>query len=178
MFRKQYRFTGTHAKMVNELTANFDSLSKSSLFEHNYDVYINAPIIGFLYNRKGVKNSNGEVPDQNIFPEQMINNSEQLKYLLRLILLLDSDYEKNEEKRLDKAFRDLGKDENDLLLFDSYVLGGVEVLYEKLISDASGMDDYVNKLYDFVEEVHERFNSEITNSDILDLCNKSSNLNE
>ena len=98
MFDKQYRFTGTHASMVNELTAIFDESSKSRLFEHNYDVYINAPIIGFLYQKKGVKNTNGEIADQNIFAEQMIGNSDQLVYLLRLILLLDAEYEPDEEK--------------------------------------------------------------------------------
>ena len=83
MFKKQYRFTGTHADMVNELTAIFDESTKTRLFEHNYDVYINAPIIGFLYRKKGIKNTNSEIADQNIFPEQMINNSDQLMYLLR-----------------------------------------------------------------------------------------------
>ena len=177
MFRKQYRFTGTHANMVNEVTAIFDEFSKTRLFEHNYDVYINAPIIGFLYGKKGIKNTNSEIADQNIFPEQMINNSDQLTYLLRLILILDSDYEPDEEKRLDKAFRELGKDENDLALFDSYVLGGVEILYEKLITEASGLGDYMNRLYDFIEEFHERFNDDISNKDILELCRKNSNSN-
>lgn len=177
MFKKQYRFTGTHADMVNELTAIFDESTKTRLFEHNYDVYINAPIIGFLYRKKGIKNTNSEIADQNIFPEQMINNSDQLMYLLRLILVLDSDYEPDEEKRLDKAFRELGKDENDLALFDSYVLGGVEILYEKLIAEASGLGDYMNRLYDFIEEFHERFNEDISNKDILELCRKNSNSN-
>ena len=171
MFKKQYRFTGTHADMVNELTAVFDEDAKAKLFEHNYDVYINAPIIGFLYKRKGVKNTNSSVADQNIFPEQMINNSEQLIYLLRTILILDTEYEADQNKRLDKAFRELGKDENDLALFDSYVLGGVEILYEKLIKEAAGIKDYVNKMYDFIEEFHERFNDELTNQNVLELCN-------
>lgn len=177
MFRKQYRFTGTHAAMVNELTAIFDDSAKAKLFEHNYDVYINAPIIGFLYHRKGEKNTNSEIADQNIFPEQMINNSDQLTYLLRLILILDSEYEPDEEKRLDKTFRELGKDEADLALFNSYVFGGVEILYEKLIAEASGTGDYMNRLYDFIEEFYERFNDGISNKDILELCRQNSNSN-
>lgn len=177
MFDKQYRFTGTHASMVNELTAIFDESSKSRLFEHNYDVYINAPIIGFLYQKKGVKNTNSEIADQNIFAEQMIGNSDQLVYLLRLILLLDAEYEPDEEKRLDKAFKNLGENELDLALFDSYVLGGVEILYEKLIQQASDPGDYVNRLYDFLYEIQERFNEGITNKDILKLCNENNNSN-
>lgn len=104
MFDKQYRFTGSHAEMVSALTSVFDDVAKAKLFERNLDVYMNAPLIGFLFKRKGSKNSDGAVADQNIFPEQLINNSEQLKYIFRLILILDTQHEPNEEARLDKAF--------------------------------------------------------------------------
>ena len=168
MFDKQYRFSGSHAEKVNELTAVFDEESKAKLFEHNYDVYINAPLIGFLYGRKGIKNSDGNVSFQNIFPEQMINASDQLKFILRLILLLDKEYEPDEAKRIDKAFRYFGTEE-DLALFDQYVLGGVEVLYEKLIEGANEPDEYIERLYDFVDEFNDRFNSGISNEDIVNL---------
>ena len=173
MFDKQYRFTGTHARMVESLTAVFDESAKAKLFERNLDVYINAPMIGFLFRRKGVKNNEGETPNQNIFPEQMINNSDQLKYIYRLILFLDKESEPDEEKRLDRAFRTLGRDEKDIALFDSYVLGGVEVLYEKLIVGVSDSSEYIERMYDFVEDFYDKFNADITNDDILNLCRAS-----
>ena len=154
MFEKQYRFTGSHAERVSALTSVFDDAAKAKLFERNLDVYMNAPLIGFLFKRKGNKNSDGAVADQNIFPEQLINNSEQLKYIFRLILILDTQHEPNEEARLDKAFRRFGADEADLQLFDSYVLGGVEVLYEKLISPGN---NYQQNLINFLEEFDERY---------------------
>lgn len=171
MFDKQYRFYGKHAKMVNELTGVFDEKSKSRMFERNLDVYINAPLVGFLYKTKSKKDTidNGISP-QSIFTEQMINASDVLQDELRTILLLDCEYEPVKEKRLDRAFRHLGKDECDLELFDSYVLGGVEVLYQKLIEEASSTSEYMNKLYDFLEEVQDRYNSEITSETILELC--------
>lgn len=170
MFDKQYRFTGTHAKMVSDLTAVFDDSSKSTLFEHNYDVYINAPLIGFLYKKRGVKNTNSGIADQNVFPEQVIKYSDQLQYVFRLILLLDSDYEPDEGKRLDKAFRFFGKDEEDLKRFDEYVLGGVEVLYEKLIKNATKPSEYIDNLFDFLEDFNDMFNDGITNEDVISLC--------
>lgn len=170
MFDKQYRFTGSHAEQVSALTSVFDDIAKAKLFERNLDVYMNAPLIGFFFKRKGIKNSDGAIADQNIFPEQLINNSEQLKYIFRLILILDSQYESDENARLDKAFRCFGADEADLQLFDAYVLGGVEVLYEKLINGSTDPVEYINRMYDFVEEFNERFNKGITNKDILDLC--------
>lgn len=177
MFDKQYRFTGTHADKVNALTSIFDEGAKAKLFERNLDVYINAPMVGFLHKRKGVRNSNSEIADQNIFPEQMIKHSELLKYILRLILILDAEHEPSEEKRMDKAFKHLGEDEADLALFDAYVLGGVEVFYEKLIEGSSDPTEYVNRMYDFVEEFHDRFNAGKTNQDILSLCGQIQNNN-
>ena len=170
MFDKQYRFTGTHAEKVNALTAIFDEAAKAKLFDRNLDVYINAPIIGFLHKRKGVKNTNSEIADQNIFPEQMRDNAELLKYIFRLILILDTENEPNEELRMDKAFKTFGDDESDIALFDAYVLGGVEVLYEKLIEGSNDPTEYVNRMYDFVEEFNDRFNIGKSNQDILDLC--------
>lgn len=159
---------------MNALTAIFEEESKAKLFERNLDVYINAPLIGFLYNRKGQRDDNSAISPQNIFPEQMINASDKLKYNLRLILLLDKGYEPSEEKRLDKAFRHLGAEE-DLALFDEYVLGGVEVLYEKLIQGVNSSTSYTDQLFDFVEEFNERFNDQLTNDTILDLCRKAQN---
>ena len=57
MFDKQYRFMGKHAEKVNALTAVFDEASKAKLFERNLDVYINAPLIGFLYRCKAEKDT-------------------------------------------------------------------------------------------------------------------------
>lgn len=172
MFDKQYRFYGSHAEKVNALTAIFDEESKAKLFDRNLDVYINAPLVGFLYNRKAKRDDKSEISPQNIFPEQMINASDKLKYNLRLILLLDKTYEPDEQKRLDKAFRHLGAEE-DLALFDEYVLGGVEVLYEKLISGVNSTTTYTDKMYDFIEEFNERFNEGLSNEDVLNLCNAS-----
>lgn len=169
MFDKQYRFFGSHAEKVNALTAIFDETSKSKLFDRNLDVYINAPIVGFLYNKKAEKDTKGDINPQNIFPEQMINASDKLKYNLRLIILLDSENEQDEQKRIERAFRKFGQNE-DLELFDQYVLGGVDVLYEKLIDGASNPISYVERLYDFLEEFNDRFNQEINSEDILRLC--------
>ena len=120
-FYKQYRFTGSHAEKVNALTAIFDADSKAKLFERNLDVYINAPLIGFLYNRKADKDSNGEISPQNIFPEQMINASDKLKYILRLIILLDKEHEPDETERINKAFRHFGQEE-DLALISMFLV--------------------------------------------------------
>ena len=175
MFDKQYRFKGRHALRVDQLTGVFDEISKAKLIERNVDVYANAPLIGFLYGRTAelddTKNpETDQVYNQNVMGDRVIYSSEELSFNFRLIMLLDSNYEPDVEKRIDKAFRHMGEDTADEERFDSYVRGGVDVLYEKLIEGANDPDSYVNRLYEFIDEFNERFNSEIKSDDILKLC--------
>lgn len=58
--------------------------------------------------------------------------------------------------------------------FDSYVRGGIDVLYEKLVEGENTPEAFANRLYEFIDEFNDRFNSEISTDDILQLCvNKS-----
>ena len=113
-----------------------------------------------------------QVYNQNVMGDRVIYSQEELMFNFRLIMLLDKQYEPDEDKRIDKAFRHMGEEPKDEERFDSYVRGGIDVLYEKLIEGASEPDDYINKLYEFVEEFQDRFNSEISSDDIMQLCIK------
>lgn len=175
MFDKQYRFKGIHAVRVDALTSVFDEISKAKLFERNVDVYTNASLVGFLYGRRAdideTKNpENNQVYNQNVMGDRVIYSQEELMFNFRLIMLLDKEYEPDEDKRIDKAFRYMGENPDDEKRFDSYVRGGVDVLYEKLIEGASAPEDYVNNLYEFIEEFQEKFNEDVSNEDILKLC--------
>lgn len=177
MFDKQYRFRGRHAVRVDKLTGVFDSDSKAKLFDRNVDVYTNAPLVGFLYGRRAEidneKNpETNQVYNQNVMGDRVIYSQEELTFNFRLIMLLDKDYEPDEDKRIDKAFRHMGDDPADEERFDSYVRGGVDVLYEKLIEGASSLDDFISRLYDFIEEFHERFHEETNVEEILKMCSK------
>ena len=177
MFDKQYRFKGRHALRVDQLTGAFDEISKAKLIDRNVDVYANAPLIGFLYGRTAdlddTKNpETGQVYNQSVMGDRVIYSSEELQFNFRLIMLLDANYEPDVEKRIDKAFKHMGEDPADEERFDSYVRGGVDVLYEKLIEGSNDSGDYINRLYEFIEEFNDRFNSEINPDDILKLCMK------
>lgn len=177
LFDAQYRFKGRHAERVDRLTSQFDGNGKAQLFNRNIDVYTTAPLVGFLYGRRAdldnTKNQEtNQVYTENIFNDRVIGSQDELLFNLSLIMLLDKEYEPDENKRIDKAFRHLGDDPQDMERFDSYVRGGVDVLYEKLIEGADKPEDYIQRLYDFVEEFRDRFNSEITADDIRKLCIK------
>lgn len=131
MFDKQYRFRGRHAVRVDELTSVFDSDSKAKLFERNVDVYTNAPLVGFLYGRTAEPDDTrnpetNQVYNQNVMGDRVIYSQEELLFNFRLIMLLDKEYEPDEDVRINKAFRHMGEYPADEARFDSYVRGGVD----------------------------------------------------
>jgi hypothetical protein len=169
MFDKEYSFRGSHAEKVIKLTAVFDN-NKNKLFNRNLDVYLIAPIVGFLYNRKADLDRSGE--STKIFPEQLMNERNNLLFTYRLIILLDKEHEPDFEGRINNAFRYYGSEKaaSDEELYEAYVRGGVDVLYEKLLGSIASEEDYLKNLYDFLEEFDERYNQAVTTDSILDLC--------
>ena len=169
MFDKEYAFKGSHAEKVIKLTAKIDD--RNQIFKRNYDVYLMAPIVGFLYQRKAETDNSGDKTTK-IFPEILMNNSDDLAFNYRLIMLLDKKNEPDIEGRVDKAFRLYNSDKaaEDEKLYDQYVLGGVDVLYEKIIGTGTSAADYLSTLYDFMEEMDERYNQVIDTDHIVELC--------
>lgn len=172
MFDKEYSFRGRHAEMVKRLTAKFDE-NNNKLFERNVDVYKMAPIIGFLYGKKSeIDKDNGITPTK-IFVEALMKEERDLRFVYVLIILLSDQKEKTIEDRIDQVFRFYGteKAKEDEENFEKYVLGGVEVLYEKLIEKS---DDYLKNLYDFMEEFDNRYRN-VTTDEIIEAAQKKIN---
>lgn len=167
LFHKEYSFRGSHAERVQALTNKFGT-SNSQLFNRHLDVYLLAPLVGFCYQRRANPDLTPKGETKKVFPEQLINQSQTLWFIYRLILLLDKKHEKDFETRVNKAFRDYGKpeSENDELLFDSYVLGGVDLLFEKLLENGHVEEDYINNLYDFLSDFNERYYSAVSAEDM------------
>lgn len=166
MFDKEYSFKGTHAEKVIALTQKFDDDNK--FFNRNLDVYLMAPIVGFLYQRKSELNTGKTTK---IFPSDMSKVINELWFNYRLIILLDRENESDEEERINKAFRNYNSDKakQDEELFEQYVRGGVDVLYEKLIGTATNTSEYLNNLYDFMEEINDRYNKKVDKDYIKEL---------
>lgn len=174
MFDKEYSFKGRHAVRVNELTMNFDGKGDgkgNKLFLRNYDVYLLAPIVGFLYQRRADIDTSTDVSPTKIFAEILMKNSDELKFNYRMIMLLDKNYEADIEKRIDTAFRG-NESPEDIERYEQYVRGGVDLLYEKLMENVTNPDEYVLRLYDFLEEFDERYNQTINIDNVLEACRK------
>ena len=87
MFDKGYVFKGRHAEYVNDLTKNYDD-DGHKLFNRNYDVYLLAPVVGFLYQRKADPDQSGDFRTS-ILPDILMKNSDDLMFNFRLVMILD-----------------------------------------------------------------------------------------
>lgn len=153
MFDKEYVFRGKHAEMVDKLTAALDD-SIGALFSSNYDVYAVAPIVGLMYNRKA--DIDKDAAKVYIPADKMNDEKAQLQLNYRMVIMQAFKDTKTLEERTEMAFNlDDGKFYDKL--YDSYVLGGVEVIYDKLFTGAGNVLDIMKNMYDFFEEVNSRY---------------------
>ena len=141
----------------------------NSFFRYNYDVYKLAPIVGFLYQRKADVDSG--TTNTKIFGQQMLEQADDFKFNFSLIMLLDKKYEPDVETRVQKAFRGNITPEDEAL-YESYVRGGIDLMYEKLVHGVTSVEDYPNRLYDFLEDFNDRYNSEVDIQTALKMCGK------
>lgn len=140
-FRKEFQFTGKHARMAGELWILNDS--KNSYFRRLIDLYLLAPIIGFRLNRKAeADHSDGDI--KSIFPEQILRERDKLEFIMQMILMLEYTDKKDYKSCVNMAFREpetVEEFQRNQTLFHDYVRGGVEELYERLIIRKSELDE-------------------------------------
>ena len=157
MFEKDIIITGTHASYIKEMK------EVAGLFARNLDIYMLAPIMGFLNNRKGQKNNEGG-EKSTIQAQQLSNVKEDCELIYRLIILLDGD-DIDKDERLNRAFRydsDVEKKkefDNAMEIYNEYVLGGIEYMHETFVAGCVEVDDYTTKIFeaasDFQDEINE-----------------------
>lgn len=133
LFKKEFEFTGKHARMVSELWVRDDP--EHSFFTRLIDLYVAAAVVGFRAGHSvGAEYSN--VEPKSIFPEQMIKAKEDLEFILQMMLLLENEDKGREDENIKRAFKGIDtKEELDSVqkYFNDYVRGGVERLYDMLV---------------------------------------------
>lgn len=160
MFDKDVQIRGKHAtywKALARTPANAkDTSNNFKIFENYIHVYMLAPIIGLVYGRKGKIDPTDENKDNaGMLAEILIKNQSKLKYIYRLIILLDNSEQLTNDEKIDRAFRE---DENadatktGMLIFQDYFLGGLEILYENFVEKCTTKEDYISRMYEFVKE--------------------------
>ena len=154
IFDHEYFFHGVHAERLIALTSQFGNSSSLKLFQRNVDVFMIAPVIGFIYGKRSTLDNSQ--PDRTINFAQMTYYKNDLIFNYRLVVLLDKDYEPDPQNRLDKAFRFMGtpQAEADEKRFEEYIRGGIDILYEKLVTPGQ---NYEINLISFLEEFNDRY---------------------
>ena len=172
MFDKDFRITGKHAyywKDLCKLAGNVPDREQHNnfkIFNAYIDAYIVCPLIGYQYNRKGVIDNSIE-DDAGMLAEVIGKRRQELKYVYQIIMMLDEDSEPDEDKRLYRAFKfaeetpeDKALIEKNMKIFNSYFLGGLEILHEEFVEQCHDADDYLKQIYDYVKRFYDEQNGD------------------
>jgi len=162
MFENDYTITGKHATYLkylaikNSKEAVGEEVNFSArIFERYIDVYMNAAIWGLLYSRTSKRDSSSD-DRARIYADAFANERENCVFLYRMVMLLDKSVELTPEERVDRAFRyDTQPEKEDLFkqnmeLFNDYVRGGIELMYERFTDGCTTRDDYLSKTYEIM----------------------------
>ena len=160
MFDKDMQIRGKYAtywKALTQLPGNAVETSKNfKIFENYIYVYMVAPIIGLLNGRKGQYDPADDSKDTaGMLAEIQIKNASKLKYIYRLITLVDDSEGLSDEEKINRAFREDSNEESvkkGMELYTAYFFGGLEVLYETFVLGCITEDDYIRQMFDFVSE--------------------------
>jgi hypothetical protein len=156
-FKKEFQFVGKHAKMVEELWVSNDY--GHTYFKRLMDLYIVAAVIGFRVDRKAEEDYS-QINPKSIFAEQMLKAKPDLDYIMQMMIMLEHKEHTSNEEAVKIAFRGASsKAEYDYYqnMFNSYVRGGVEELYERLIIKSDDADTFYDDKTARLMGVLERF---------------------
>ncbi len=154
MFENDLNIMGKHATYIKFL------VNEAKLYKRYIDVYMNAAIFGLLYNRVGTKDSVSQ-DRARIYADAFANCRDDCVFIYRLVMLIEESSKINSEERIDRTFRyDADSNHADELdknleMFHSYVLGGIEIMYEKLTEDCLTQDDYITRAYELLTSFSE-----------------------
>lgn len=155
---------GRHATIIKKL-------KEDKIFKTNREIYILSPIIGFLYHVKSEEDRGpnltlGRADETKVLAAELTRDGEwkKLKFTYQLIMLLDKDYAPDYKDRKNKAFRNVLWNQEDKLLFESYIRGGIDKLNEEIyLNDALHATDFMDNIIGFMNnfEKHVKDSSEL-----------------
>ena len=153
LFENEIEFNGKYATYARFLRDDV------GIFATFRETYIVSAIIGYLNNVRESNDDTDKVQSASIFPTEIDKRKHDLKFLYRLLLLTKDEEGFSAEDYKDRAFRDDIEEHADQLrsnmdLFNSYVCGGVELLYEKF-KDCDDEDKIALTLYNLIREFAE-----------------------
>jgi len=150
IFLDDYTFYGNQKDMVVALTSVIDKDSQSKIFKINIDLFMCSAIVGCFYNKKAKPCKGGK--GTKILSGQFTNHSDELDFILRLVLITGDKDKLEKSDRLNRAFRHKDEKEN-YDLFELYMLGGLEIIYNNFFnSNSIYYDQFLINLNNFMEK--------------------------
>lgn len=172
MFLKDYLFKGIQREQSVALSDyEIEPDSSVKIFSSTVELFMISALVG-CYHDKRIKPDKGEtrriMSSQFTSPNSRYND---LMFIYKLVMLTNKSVSENTEK-VNNAFRYTDKKEN-WDLFEEYVLGGLQVLYECFFPEKDSMakssyDDYFDRLYEMLTEFKENDIKEEVVVDILE----------
>ncbi len=162
MFNKDIRIDGKHASYVKFLSAKTeknDSSVKSTagVFDRNIDIYMISALVGVLYNRKAPKD-NSVNDHANILLSAITNELDNLEFIYYLVLLCDNSVDRTNDEKINYAFREEELEKQKEEVFNEYVRGGIEFLYEFFTDGTATKEDYYQKVVELLERIQPNMN--------------------
>ena len=164
IFETDYTINGTHATRLKFLAEKNsrddtepDNPKSAKIFKRYIDVYMNAAVFGIYYRRKAKTNRTTK-DTAAIRADAFIRERETCVFLYRLAMLLDDSENLTPTERIDRAFRyDSLPDKADevkknLELFNDYVRGGIDVMWEKFTEKSYNREEYLEKTFSIMTE--------------------------
>lgn len=139
-FRSDVKFTGKHSRYIDALWEQ--NAIKNSYIRTLYELYGIAAILGLR--TKTTKPADNSEGTRNLQAAQLSGYRPVLKTIMITVLLLDETSGLTKEEKINRAFRGPGSQEElqaDMDLFNSYVRGGIEFLYNELVDRPLFLDD-------------------------------------
>ena len=152
MFTSDIFVRGKHAtylKYLSKKTEKNDRKEKvAGVFERAIDVYMTAPIIGLVYGlRRDEVDPNSDTVK--IFTDTVNREQLNLVSIYRTVLLVDNSRGLTADEKIEQAFKTPDTTEN-MKIFNAYLRGGIEWLYEQITTGAVTRDEYLAKIYEIV----------------------------
>ena len=144
----------TYLKYLSQKTEKNDRKEKvAGVFERMIDVYMTAAIVGVNYGiRREDENSSSDTVK--IFADVVNREQDNLVTIFRIVMLVDNTSGLSPDQKIERAFKNPDTSDN-LKLFNSYVRGGIEWLYEQFTTGASTRDEYIAKIFEIVDNFKE-----------------------
>ena len=149
----------TYLRYLSQKTEKNDHKEKvAGVFERHIDVYMTAAIIGLTLGlRNEEDSSSGETAK--LFADVVNREQDNLTTIFRMAMLVDNSKNLTPDEKIHRAFKDPDTPEN-MKLFNSYVRGGLELLYDQFTSGVTTKDECLAKIYEIVHNFAEENQSE------------------